>query len=222
MKWLFILFLFPSFAVTAQWKSYRLTSNNDTINCIDKNDLRQGKWSIKIEGLRGEPGRDEEGIYKDGKKEGLWRVYTSMGDLYALENYRWGNKDGKSQYFNISGIVREESWKAVNPANPYDTIDVYDPVDPTKMYRQVVKIEGSSVKHGQWNYYDNGLITKTENYFLDKRQEVGIDRSSAANDAVDNTEKAAKAPVKTKPKEVMEFEKKVGKKKVKVIDGTTF
>src|SRR6476469_9157327 len=156
MKWLFILFLFPSFAVAAQWKSYRLTSNNDTINCIDKNDLRQGKWSIKIEGLRGEPGRDEEGIYKDGKKEGIWRVYTTMGDLYAIENYRWGNKDGKCQYFNISGIVREESWKAVNPANPYDTVDVYDPVDPNKMYRQVVKIEGSSVKHGRWTYYDNG------------------------------------------------------------------
>jgi antitoxin component YwqK of YwqJK toxin-antitoxin module len=221
MKWLFFSFLFLSFAAKAQWKSYRITSKNDTINCIDKNDLRQGRWAIKIEGLRGEPGRDEEGVYKDGKKEGIWRIYTTMGDLYAIENYRWGNKDGKSQYFNISGIVREESWKAVNPANPYDTVDVYDPVDPNKVYRQVVKIEGSSVKHGTWNYYDNGLITKSENYFLDKRQDAFSNAGSAVKDT-SNNQKTAKEPVKAKPKEVLEFEKKVGKKKVKVIDGTTF
>ena len=222
MKSLLILFLFASIAVKAQWKSYRITSNNDTINCIDKNDLRQGKWSVKIEGLRGEPGRDEEGIYKDGKKEGVWRVYTSMGDLYAVENYRWGNKDGKCQYFNISGIVREESWKAVNPANPFDTVDVYDPVDPTKMYRQVVKIEGSSVKHGTWNYYNDGLISKSENYFLDKLQSPLGGATASDKDNPNPEKKTEKAPVKTKPKEVMDFEKKVGKKKVKVIDGTTF
>ena len=133
MKWLLILFLFISTAVSAQkWKSYRLTSNNDTINCIDYNDLKQGKWSVKVDGLRGEPGYEEEGIYKDGKKEGVWRAYTQMGDLYAVERYRWGNKDGRSEYYTLAGLVREESWKAVNPENPYDTVDVYDPYDPTR------------------------------------------------------------------------------------------
>jgi hypothetical protein len=220
MKWFFVLFLTISFAANAQWKSYRITSSNDTINCVDKNDLKQGRWAIKIEGLRGEPGRDEEGVFRDGKKEGIWRTYTSMGDLYAIENYRWGNKDGKCQYYNITGIVREESWKAVNPDNPYDTIDVYDPVDQNKMHRQIVKIEGSSVKHGTWNFYEDGLIKRSENYFLDKRQDIfkpGVTEGEVAADT-----KATKAPTKTKPKEVMEFEKKVGKKKVKVIDGTTF
>lgn len=223
MKLLLFSFLLISFAANAQWKSYRITSKNDTINCIDKNDLRQGRWSVKIEGLRGEPGRDEEGVYKDGKKEGIWRTYTTMGDLYAIENYRWGNKDGKSQYFNISGIVREESWKAVNPANPYDTIDVYDPVDPNKITRQVIKIEGSSVKHGTWNYYQDGLITKSENYFLDKLQDPFSKATAAGKDiSAGSSEKTGKEPAKTKPREVLEFEKKVGKKKVKVIDGTTY
>ncbi|MDQ6815320.1 MAG: hypothetical protein M3040_16415 [Bacteroidota bacterium] len=220
MKWLLISFLLLSFAGNAQWKSYRLTSNNDTINRIDKNDLKQGKWLIKIEGLRGEPGRDEEGVFVNGKKEGIWRIYTTMGDLYAIEGYRWGNKDGKCQYYSITGIVREESWKAVNPANPYDTVDVYDPVDPNKMYRQVVKIEGTSVKHGTWNYYEDGMIKRTEHYFLDKLQDP-LNPSMAGGEAATDT-KTVKAPAKVKPKEVMEFEKKVGKKKVKVIDGTTF
>src|SRR4051794_4315016 len=109
MKLFLACLLFVSFTANAQWKSYRLTSNGDTINCIDNKDLKQGKWAVKVEGLRGEPGYDEEGVYVNGKKEGVWRVYTTQGDLFAVERYRWGNKDGKSQYYNIAGIIREES-----------------------------------------------------------------------------------------------------------------
>lgn len=222
---LFSLF-FISFAASSQLKSYRLTNNGDTINCIDKNDLKQGKWSVKAGGVRGEPGYEEEGVYKDGKKEGVWRVYTSMGDLFAVERYRWGNKDGKSQYYSISGPIREESWKAVNPLNPYDTVDVIDPVDPGKVERRVVKIEGSSVKHGTWKFFDNtsGAIIKTENYFLDKLEDPAKMMASSNGNAssTDSATTKAKTPSKVKPKEVVDFEKKIGKKKIKVIDGTTY
>lgn len=224
MKWLFFSLIFISFSASSQCKSYRLTNNGDTINCINENDLKQGKWSVKVEGVRGEPGYEEEGFYKDGKKEGVWRVYTSMGDLFAVERYRWGNKDGKNQYYSISGPVREESWKAVNPANPYDTVDVVDPVDPYKVERRVVKIEGTAVKHGIWKYFDNssGAIIKTENYFLDKLEDPTKMKTVANGDVSSSDSTTAKAPAKTKPKEVLDFEKKVGKKKVKVIDGTTY
>lgn len=226
MKWLFVFLLFISFSTIAQWKSYRLTNNGDTINCVDKNDLKQGRWSVQVESLRGEPGYQNEGVYKDGKKEGIWRVYTTMGDLFAVERYRWGNKDGKNQYYSISGPVREESWKAVNPANPFDTVDVIDPVDPTKVERRVVKIEGTSVKHGKWTYYDNasGLIVKTENYFLDKLEEpskmIAADGSIYSSDS--SITKKSKVSAVKKPREVEEFEKKIGKKKIKVIDGRTY
>lgn len=226
MKIIFFLLFLISFAANAQWKSYRLTNSGDTINCIDNKDLRQGKWAIKVEGLRGEPGYDEEGIYKDGKKEGIWRVYTTMGDLAALESYRWGNKNGKSQYYNIAGIVREESWKAVNPENPFDTVEVFDPIDPYKVERKVVKIEGTTVKHGTWKYYESGsgTLIKTENYFLDKVVDPG--KAYAADGSVipsDSTDvKITKASPKIVPKEVTDFEKKIGKKKVKVIDGRTY
>lgn len=225
MKWMFLSLFFISFAASSQCKSYRLGTNGDTINCIDRNNLKQGRWSVKVEGVRGEPGFEEEGVYKDGKKEGVWRVYTSMGDLYAVERYRWGNKDGKNQYYSISGPVREESWKAVNPVNPYDTVDVIDPVDPSKVERRVVRLEGSSVKHGTWKYFDNtsGSVVKTENYFLDKL-EVPTKMTTAANEDIsspDSSSAKAKTPSKIKPKEVLDFEKKVGKKKIKVIDGST-
>lgn len=221
MKYLLVPFLLFSLHVSAQCKSSRKAANGQTINCIDQNDLRQGRWSVRVEGLRGEPGYDEEGVYEDGKKDGIWRVYTLMGDLFAIERYRWGNKDGVSQYFNVMGPVREESWKAVNPENPFDTIDVPDPLDPSKVERRVIKLEGSSVKHGTWKYYNDGLITKTEKYFLDKIDDphkfIPIGEMAAATDTI------KKAPAKVKPAAVLEFEKKnAGKKSVKYRDGKTF
>ncbi len=234
MKYLLFLFLvLIGFHSLSQCKSYRLTQKGDTINCIDQQDRRQGKWVVNVEGVRGEPGYDEEGTYKDGKKEGVWRVYTAIGDLYAIESFRWGNKDGRSQYYNIAGILREESWKAVNPEYPYDTVDVPDPIDPMKVERKVIKIEGTAVKHGTWKYYESGsgALTKSDNYFLGKIEDpmkafANSGRSASTTNSLGSEDQAgtaaAKPPVKAKPKEVMEFEKKAGKKGKKVADGSTF
>lgn len=227
MKLLFFAFILLSLSGIAQYKSYKLTAKRDTINIVDQNDLRQARWVIKVPGVRGEPGYDEEGIYKNGKKEGIWRLYTTMGDLYAVEGYRWGNKDGISQYYNIAGLVRQESWKAVNPDNPYDTIDVPDLADPYKITRRVIKIEGTAVKHGQWKYFESGTgaLIKTDTYFLDKLQDPNarLLAGDASATADSSQQKTTKAPVKTKPQAVLDFEKKnAGKKKVKVIDGRTY
>lgn len=223
MRLLILPFLLISFAGYSQCKSYKLSANGDTINCIDRNDLKQGKWVNRYDQVRGEPGYEEEGVYKNGKKEGTWRMYNLMGDLIAMERYRWGNKDGLNQYYSMQGVLREESWKAVNPANPYDTIEVPDPVNSNKVEMRVIKIEGTSVKHGRWRYFDPsyGTITKTENWFLDKLEEPNKpDNSTAATGTEGGTK--AKPAEKAKPKEVMDFEKKVGKKKIKVIDGRTY
>ena len=228
MRFILLPLLLLSFSSYAQCKSYKIGRDGDTLNCIDMHDVKQGKWIVKVPGVRGEPGYDEEGVFVNGKKEGYWRVYTTMGDLYAVEKYRWGNKDGKSQYFNIAGLVREESWKAVNPENPYDTIEVPDPVDPYKVEMKIVKIEGSSVKHGPWKYYEStsGTIVKSENYFLDKLEDpykaaMQASGNTAATDSIPGVKKPAGAS--SKPQAVLDFEKKnKGKKKVKVIDGRTF
>jgi hypothetical protein len=217
--------LLISFTGFAQYKNYKLTSKGDTINIVDRNDLRQGRWAVKVDGVRGEPGYEEEGVYKDGKKEGVWRLFTTMADLIAVERYRWGNKDGKNQYFNIRGLLREESWKAVNPDNPYDTIDVPDLMDPNKVTRKVIKIEGTAIKHGDWKYFDGatGSLVKKDTYFLDKLEDPMAKLMAAEKAAADTTNgKTTKAPAKPKPKEVLDFEKKIGKKKIKVIDGRTY
>lgn len=231
MKWIgFVLLLLLSASAFSQCKTFTIAGNGDTLNCTDVNGLRQGKWVVKMPALRGNPGYEEEGVYRNNLKEGVWRQYTMMGDLKAIETYRWGLKDGISQYYSINaGLVREESWKAVNPENPWDTIDVQDPVDDTKFTRVRIKLEGTSLKHGVWKYFDDysGAMVKTEKWFLDKLDDnsakkknvAGGGAPAAANTAASDSTKPA---TKVKPKEVLDFEKKnAGKKKVKVRDGRT-
>ena len=121
-----LLLSFALVNVTAQYKEFKISPNGDTLNAIDKKGLKQGKWVNVVGEIRGEPGYEEEGIYKDDKKTGPWRKYTVNGDIIAMENYKFGGKDGIQQYFTFLGnLEREESWRGYNPDAPYDTIPVY-------------------------------------------------------------------------------------------------
>jgi hypothetical protein len=227
MRYILLLFLLISVNGFSQWKSYTIGVKGDTLNTVDKNGKKQGRWVNKYEQLRGEPGFEEQGVYINDKKEGQWQIFSLMGDLQAIENYRWGNKNGRSLYFTPFGQpMREESWKAVNPDNPYDTVDVYDVVDPTRVIdRVVVKLDGHTLKHGTWKYYDPeyGTIIKTEQYHLDKLKTpfddlAPIDISDNAKTKSDSTGKKSLA----KPQAILDYEKKnAGKKKIKVRDGRT-
>jgi hypothetical protein len=216
-KLAFIIVVFQFFCANAfaQYKTYELTADRDTINAIDKKDLKQGKWVIHVGSLRGEPGYEDEGIFKNDKKEGVWKRYNLNGDLIAIENYRYGGKDGVQQYFTMMGdLGREESWRAYNPDAPYDTIPVYGQGNNEILTFKIVKAEQYSVKHGTWKFYDpnTGRLIKSETYdhgFLPTEPETKV----VATD--DKTKKV-------KPAEVLQYEKKnSGKKKVKTRDGQT-
>ena len=221
MRILLCFTLFLSVAATAQLKSYKIGVNGDTLNRVDQDGKKQGKWVIRYDEVRGEPGFEEEGVFFNDRKEGTWRKFTLMGDQFAVENYRWGYKDGKSQYFNINGdLLKEESWRAFNPDKVYDTIDVEDVMKPDHYNKVVIKNEGSSLKHGTWNYYDpsSGFISRTEFWRLGKLEQSDKKASVATKKLATDSSSAAKA----KPKEVMDFEKKnAGKKKIKYRDGST-
>lgn len=229
MRFIFLLLIFISFSGYGQWKDYIISVKGDTLNRVDMQGKKQGPWWVKVESLRGERGFEEEGYYINNRKEGPWKKFSLTGDKLAEENYRWGNKSGKCSYFtNNGGLLRDESWRAVNPDNPYDTVDVYDVHDATKVIdRVVVKLEGYSLKHGLWTFYDpvEGTILKTERYWLDKLsvagdnagldddlQPIGIGKSKSDT----STKKLAK------PQAVLDYEKKnSGKKSIKVRDGRT-
>src|ERR1700749_3676625 len=97
----FLLFLAQLgwFSGYSQLKGYTIGPRGDTLNAVDGKDHKQGKWVNHVDEVRGEPGFEEEGVYKDNRKEGVWRIYTLMGDLMGVEFYKWGNKDGVCQYF---------------------------------------------------------------------------------------------------------------------------
>ena len=199
----------------SQWKEFIIGAKGDTLNCVDKNDKKQGRWVNHYDEVRGEPGYEEEGEFKNGRKEGIWRLYSLTGDLTGMEIYKWGNKDGVCQYFAPSGaLVREESWRALNPDKQYDTIQVED-VDHLDKYKTViVKNEGAAIKDGTWKFYDpsTGMVARTQVYTVGKLE---------PSKSTDQTTASSAPKANTKPKEVLDFEKKTGKKKVKVQDGST-
>jgi antitoxin component YwqK of YwqJK toxin-antitoxin module len=217
MRFLLIALVLFSMSGYAQWKDYKIGVKGDTLNKVDQKGLKQGKWVNHFDEIRGEPGYEEEGIYKDNRKEGNWRLYDLSGDLIGLEYYRWGNKDGVCQYLNTAGeLLREESWRAMNPDKPYDTLQIED-IDHLDQYRTVVvKNEGVAIKHGTWKFYNptTGMIIRTETYTLGKLE---VPKSSKQDTTTTASNKSL-----VKPKEVQDYEKKnAGKKKVKFRDGAT-
>ena len=202
----------------AQYKSYKLNAERDTINAVDMNDMKQGKWVIHVEPLRGEPGYETEGIFKDNNKEGIWRHYSLEGDIIAVEFYKLGGKDGVQQYYTYLGdLIREESWRAYDPEAPYDTVAVYGEGNNEIIDYKITKAEQYSVRHGEWKYFDagTGRLMKVEKYIRGHLEKPG-DNSKTVVAPVEKKKEVEKTP------EMIEWEKKnKGKKKV-VRDGRTY
>lgn len=232
MRLLPVLVLLISMNGFAQWKSYIIGVKGDTLNRVDLKGMKQGPWIIKVPDLRGERGYEEEGYFENDLKEGEWKRFSLDGVKIAQENYRWGKLNGKQQYFTYNGgLMREESWRAIDPANAFDTVAVYDIKDPSKILDWVVvKNDGVALKHGKWNYYEarSGRVEASEYYVMNKLQTddghmiadddlrpIDIGRAKTKSDTTTNK-------TVQKPQAVLDYEKKnSGKKNIKVRDGST-
>ena len=102
MRFVFSFLILLSLNCFGQYKSYKIGPKGDTLNRIDMKGKKQGPWVIHVDDNHGEPGYEEEGYFINDRKEGQWRTFSLQGDMTAVENYRWGNKDGKCQYFTNS------------------------------------------------------------------------------------------------------------------------
>jgi hypothetical protein len=232
MRYILFLFLLISINSHGQWKDFTISPRGDTLNRVDLKGKKQGPWVTHTDDLRGERGYDEQGYFANDQKDGLWKRFSLQGIKIAEETYRWGKLNGKAKYYTYNGgLLREESWRAVDPANAYDTVPLYDVNDPTKVKDWVViKNDGVAYKHGEWNYYDpnEGVIVKTETYHLNKlvnNNGVVVDDDLKPIGISDNSRNASDTVGKktaTKPQAVVDYEKKnSGKKKVKTRDGRT-
>jgi hypothetical protein len=165
-------------------------------------------------------------------KEGEWRKFSLEGVKIAAENYRWGKLNGKQLYYTYNGgLLRTENWRAIDPANAYDTVSVYDINDPSmEVSKVVVKNEGYAMKHGKWTYFDprEGTVEATEFYVMNKLQtddggmmddeEIRPIDVSKGKPVSDSLRKVSDPTLKM----IKEYEKEnSGKKKIKVRDGNT-
>lgn len=206
-----VIGLFFVLSGSAQYKEYVLSAKGDTLNAIDKKGLKQGKWVTTVGEIREEPGYEEEGLYKDGEKTGVWRRYTSAGDILAVENYLFGGKDGLQEYFNfLGGLQRQEEWRGYNPDVPFDTIPVYGKDNNEILSYKILKSMQYSVPDGVWKYFNAaGGLVKSEKYdrgFLLKEP----DNNAAV---VDTSKVESSVKEKVKTKEILDYEKKYSKKK---------
>ena len=198
----------------AQYKSYKLSENGDTLNAIDKNDQKVGKWVIEIPELRGEPGMVEEGMFKKGQKDGYWRKYNTMGDLLAVEHYILGGKDGIQRYFTFLGdLDREENWKGYNPDAPYDTVPIYGTGSGEIVDYKIVKAEPYSVRDGEWRYYEagTGKLLRVETWDRNNLVKPNAPKSAPS----DKPKKIEKTP------EMLQWEYQNRNKKGALRDGRT-
>ena len=218
---LFTIFTFTTMLnLQAQYKSFKISANRDTLNRIDKKNLKQGKFVLRTEELRGEPGFEEEGIYKNNSKEGIWRRYNLLGDPIGFETYLHGGKDGFQQYYSPLGeLLREENWRGYNPDAPYDTIAIYGTGSNEILDYKIVKAEQYSVKQGKWRYFEpvTGRLLKTEEW---ERNNLVLPGAPTKEAVTGNSLKAAKKEV-AKTAEMLQWEKKNKGKKNVIRNGQT-
>ncbi len=212
----FPMILFVALA-SAQYKEYKLNPTGDTINAINKEGQKVGKWVIETPEVRGEPGFVEEGLYRKNEKDGYWRKYSTQGDLLAVEHFILGGKDGVQLYYNYLGdLEREESWKGYNPDAPYDTVAIYGTGSGEIVDYKIVKAEPYSVKHGEWKFYEpgSGRLLRTEKW--DRNNIVNPDAPKPVVTATPDKPKKVE-----KTAEMLEWERKNKGKKRVLRDGRT-
>lgn len=141
--------------VSAQKKylpNYQITSSGDTINRIDKNNLKQGAWQEIVTSDWDEQEGYEIGRYYNSKKIGTWKRYSSEGILQHEINYNNGYKDGKAKYYQEGYLFCIGNYKALRTDVAWDTILVETP-DSDIPLKRVIQTSLGSVKHGFWTFY---------------------------------------------------------------------
>jgi antitoxin component YwqK of YwqJK toxin-antitoxin module len=234
MRFLIGLLLLFTLPTQAQWKSFALSPQGDTLNRVDKKDLRQGPWVVEVAERMGEPGYEEQGLYANGLKEGEWKRFSFQGVKLAEEVYRWGLLNGKQRYYTpFGGLARVESWRAIDPAKAFDTVYLYDLNDPSKVIgTTVVKNDGVSLRHGVWTYHDprTGKLQDKIEYVMNRVKEEQTEAGESVLDMTDPRKRPAYRPTVdslgnkkiAKPGVIQDYEKKnSGKKSIRVRDGST-
>jgi len=140
------------------------------LNQQDASGRKNGLWWETVAAVRGEPAYSAFGSYDHGLKIGPWYRINEVGDLDAIENYRFNVLNGEVKYFEQGRLVCVGHYRGLNPSQAYDTILVVHPVTGEEKLVSV-PTERGALRHGLWQYYDQatGRLTREEEYQVDER-----------------------------------------------------
>lgn len=134
-------------------------------NQRDGQNRKQGRWVEEVSELRGEPGYTWEGVYKNDRKEGVWKKTSAIGNLLAEETYKNNVLDGYCKYYFPNGKLNEEgAFLATEIAGQRDTIMIIDPVTNAETPTEIVRL-GNSVRNGVWKLYDEETGKMVKEYY---------------------------------------------------------
>jgi antitoxin component YwqK of YwqJK toxin-antitoxin module len=180
VKKIYLLFTFLFILASAFSQSYEVI-DGDTVNRVDSDNLKQGKW---IQTNKNSNQKTGEGIYIDGKKEGVWKSYYPGGALLSEITYTNDRKEGPAKIYYENGTVAEEGyWKHNKWIGEYKSYHENGKIAVHWNYNEEgnrsgeqmyyhkngnVKIKGNWV-NGEQNgevveYYENGNVKSKKTY----------------------------------------------------------
>ena len=129
----FILLSFIALSIKAQKqpiKSYDIYLG-DTVNVIESNDQKQGRWVLLGKDKKGKTYKYykgnqlvETGNYENGKKVGVWKAYHSSGKIASEISFLNDFPDGLAKFYREDGkILAEGILKGGNYVGDYYIFD---------------------------------------------------------------------------------------------------
>ncbi len=174
----------------AQPQSFELDPSNgkDSINMIDFNGLKQGRWIIfgktKPNTCYQPTSKVEEGKYNDNRKGGIWKEYFCNGNTKNKITFQNGRADGYAIMYHENGKIAEEGiWKinkwTGNYKLYYDNGNVqqeftFNPSGKREGPQKYYYEDGTTQIEGSWNngkesgvvteFHPDGSLKKTVSY----------------------------------------------------------
>jgi antitoxin component YwqK of YwqJK toxin-antitoxin module len=151
---LFVFFITYKISVAQSFELF----NQDTINIIDVNNLKQGHWIFwgkmkKLPGYKDDQ-KVEEGAYKDSKQVGLWKKYFPGGNIKDEITYLNGRPNGYYVNYYENGKVQEEGTWVNNKQ-----VGQFKRYHENGVVAQEFNFNNKGVREGvQKYYYDNGKL----------------------------------------------------------------
>lgn len=159
MKKFYLIIIFLVYQICqGQSQSYELANGKDTINLIDANGKKQGKWILRG---KHKPGscyqteqKVEEGKYAENKKTGKWIEYYCNGNMKNQLTFQNGRPDGYAIMYHENGKISEEgNWKNNRWVGNYKLYYENGQVQHEFVFNPNGKREGP-----QKYFYENGQV----------------------------------------------------------------